>query len=203
MYFVKPPALLKRLFPKDLVWRKQSQDTVYLSFDDGPHPVATSFVLDELRKYGARATFFCIGKNVCLHPDIYQRILNDEHAVGNHTQNHLNGWRTPTDIYLKNIQSAATTIDSGLFRPPYGRIRKSQARAIKERGYEIIMWDILCGDFDTNISPEQCWENIRKKLRPGAIVVFHDSAKAWERMRFALPKTLEYCKGQGWKFGTL
>ncbi|MGC4057460.1 MAG: polysaccharide deacetylase family protein [Chitinophagaceae bacterium] len=203
MYFVKPPALLKRLFPADLTWKKESHDTVYLSFDDGPHPVATPFVLDQLDAFHAKATFFCIGKNVSLHPDIYHRILVGEHSVGNHTQNHLNGWKTSTDIYLKNVRSATSTIDSTLFRPPYGKIKKAQAAAIQKQGYEIVMWDILCGDFDTDLSPEQCWQNIRRHIRPGAIVVFHDSAKAWERMRYALPLTLDYCRSQNWKFGTL
>lgn len=203
MYFVKPPALLKCLYPDNLMWRKPSEDTIYLSFDDGPHPIATSFALDELKRYNAKATFFCIGKNVSLHSDIYQRILTEEHVVGNHTQNHLNGWKTSTEIYLKNVQSAAAIIDSGLFRPPYGRIRKSQAAAILEQGFKIVMWDILCGDFDTSLSPEKCWDNIRKHLKPGAIVVFHDSTKAWDRMRYALPQTLEYARLQGWKFGTL
>lgn len=203
MYFVKAPSILKKLYPEELIWNQDSKDTVYLTFDDGPHPVATPFVLNELAKYKAKATFFCIGKNVTTHADIYNRIVESGHSVGNHTENHLNGWKTNTKKYLQNIEMASHHIQSGLFRPPYGRIRRKQADRIKKLGFNIVMWDVLCGDFDTKISPEKCWENISSNIEPGSIIVFHDSNKAWDRMKFALPKTLSYCNQKGWKMEAL
>ena len=203
MYFVKAPFLLKKIYPKNLIWNKPSQDSVYLTFDDGPHPFATPFVLDQLSKYNAKATFFCIGKNIVEHPEIYHNILAGGHKAGNHTHTHLSGWKANTQSYLDNIQNAAQFINSKLFRPPYGRIRGSQADQILKQGYKIIMWDVLCGDFDETISAEKCWENIALNIEPGSIVVFHDSTKAWERMRYALPKTLAFCVKKGWKMESL
>ncbi|WZN39394.1 polysaccharide deacetylase family protein [Chitinophaga pollutisoli] len=132
------------------------------------------------------------------HPDIYQQILRDGHAVGNHTHNHLNGWKTATDKYISNIREAAQYIRSNLFRPPYGRISPFQIRELK-KDYRIIMWDVLSGDFDTEITGEACVQNVVFKLQPGSIVVFHDSEKAWDRMSYALPRILEHCKRQGWE----
>ncbi|MES2479171.1 MAG: polysaccharide deacetylase family protein [Bacteroidota bacterium] len=203
MYFVKAPSLLKKIYPEDLVWRRETLDTVYLTFDDGPHPFATQFALSELAKYDAKATFFCIGKNVINHPDIYTQILMAGHKVGNHTHTHLNGWKSKTEIYIQSIREANQFIQSNLFRPPYGRIRKNQAEEIKRLGYSVIMWDVLSGDFDTKITPEKCWENIEQNIEPGSIIVFHDSSKAWERMKYALTRTLEFCQKQGWKMKTL
>ncbi|HTN16531.1 MAG TPA: polysaccharide deacetylase family protein [Chitinophagaceae bacterium] len=203
MYLIKPPSLLKQLYPADLEWKRESTDTVYLTFDDGPHPIATPFVLDELKKYHAKGTFFCIGKNVVERPDIYTRLLLEGHSAGNHTQTHLNGWKAGTAEYLDNIADAATHIDSKLFRPPYGKIKRKQANAIIGKGYRIIMWDVLSGDFDTGISPEKCWENVALHLTPGSIVVFHDSSKAWERLHYALPRTLAFCKQHNWKMEAL
>lgn len=203
MYLIKPSFLLKRLYPAGLEWKQESPDTVYLTFDDGPHPVATPFVLDELKKYQAKASFFCIGKNVAERPDLYTRLLLEGHTAGNHTQTHPNGWKTGTTQYLENITAAEAHIDSRLFRPPYGKIKRKQAAAILKKGYRIIMWDVLSGDFDTGISPEKCWENIALHLAPGSIVVFHDSSKAWERLQYALPRTLAFCKQQGWKMEAL
>lgn len=199
MYFVKAPNMLKCLYPKEFVWQQVANDTVYLSFDDGPHPIATPFVLEELAKYDAQATFSCIGKNVVEYPQIYQRIRDEGHAIGNHTHNHLNGWKTSIPKYLDNIKSAEQFIDSKLFRPPYGRIKPKQAKLIAEQGFKVIMWDVLCGDFDTELSPERCWEHIALNIEPGSIVVFHDSSKAWERMKYALPLTLAFCQQKKWK----
>lgn len=203
MYVVKAPALLKKIYPDELLWSKESEDTVYLTFDDGPHPIATPFVLSELAQFGAKATFFCIGKNVATYADIYQQVLAEGHKVGNHSQDHLNGWKTKTEMYLENIEQASQLIQSDLFRPPYGRIRKKQADRLKALGYTIVMWDVLCGDFDISLSPEKCWTNIEQNIEPGSVIVFHDSSKAWERMQFALPLTLAYCKQRGWKMGSL
>lgn len=203
MYFVKAPCLLKRIYPPELIWNTQDKDTVYITFDDGPHPCATPFVLNELERYNAKATFFCIGKNVVEQPELFERIKALGHSVGNHTQNHLNGWKMTTQQYIENIKIASAHIDSKLFRPPYGRIRKKQARALSEMGFKVVMWDVLSADFDTTISPEKCWDNIKKHIEPGSIIVFHDSSKAWERMQYALPQTLAYCAAKNWKMASL
>jgi len=207
LYFVHPPELLKCLYPGNLIWdipqRENEPPAVYITFDDGPHITATPYVLEQLKAYNARATFFCIGKNIRQHPDLYRQILAEGHGTGNHTQTHMNGWKTKTEHYLENIQEAAQLISSKAFRPPYGRIRLKQARALTEAGYRIYMWDVLSADFDTSISPEQCWAHIAEHLKPGSILVFHDSAKAWERMQYALPKTLALCKEKGWAMRAL
>jgi len=205
-----------------LVWEKLTEEKIlYLTFDDGPHPNATPFVLDKLKQYDAKATFFCIGKNVVAHSEIYRRILDERHTVGNHTFNHLNGWKTNNKAYIKNIFEAAKYIDSDLFRPPYGRITKFQARLlinakeevgssnpdskfqISNSGFKIIMWSILSGDFDIKISPERCLENVILTAKPGNIIVFHDSTKAWDKMSFALPKVLEHFSQQGYYFKSI
>lgn len=197
-YLTKTPAILKSLY-KSCIWNfSPATNAVYLTFDDGPHPKATPFVLEQLKKYDAKATFFCIGKNVVEHPAIYQQILLEGHAVGNHTHNHLNGWNTGTDKYVANIKEAAGYIRSDLFRPPYGRISPFQVKQLK-KDYRIVMWDILSADFDTAITGDACVQNVVFKLQPGSIVVFHDSQKAWDRMSHALPRVLEHCKRKGWK----
>jgi peptidoglycan/xylan/chitin deacetylase (PgdA/CDA1 family) len=228
-YTIKTPWLFKKIIYPSLMWEKPTYEKIlYLTFDDGPHPVATPFVLDQLKQYNAKATFFCIGKNVTEHQDLYRRILDEGHKAGNHTFNHLNGWKTNYKTYLKNILEAAKYIDSNLFRPPYGRITKLQARLLQESGAEklmtankkndneglssftihqsqftIVMWTILSGDFDEKISPERCLQNVKLYSKPGDIIVFHDSSKAWERMSFALPKVLEHFSKQGFSFKTL
>ena len=182
-----------------------TEPTVYLTFDDGPHPTATPFVLEQLAKYNAGGTFFCVGNNVSCYPEIYEQILKAGQAVGNHTYNHVNGWRASSDHYLKNIERAKKYIDSDAFRPPYGRLKFSQVRKLKESNpaWKIYMWDILCGDFDAEITPEECLNNVLTNIAPGSIVIFHDSEKAWERMSYALPHVLEFCKQQGWKMKCL
>jgi peptidoglycan/xylan/chitin deacetylase (PgdA/CDA1 family) len=178
---------------------------LYLSFDDGPHPLATPFVLDELKKYQAKATFFCIGKNVMEYPQIYKRVLAEGHRVGNHTHNHLNGWQVSDNEYFDNIKQAARYIDSDLFRPPYGRITRFQAAGLRAApvNFKIIMWDILSADFDQGISPEKCALNVIGNAAPGSVIIFHDSEKAFERMQWALPKVLQHFSEQGYRFETI
>ena len=193
-----------------LIWEKPTKEKIlYLTFDDGPHATATPYVLDELKKYSAKATFFCIGKNVAEHPGIYRRIIEEGHRVGNHTYNHLNGWKTKDEIYFQNVFEAAKYIDSDLFRPPYGRVTKFQAAVLQQSGkvpaigkqaFKIIMWSLLSGDFDTKLSPAGCLQNIILHAKPGYIIVFHDSTKAWERMSYALPQVLEYFSNKGYRF---
>lgn len=201
-YLTKTPYIIRRWFYPRYIWRMPIEGKkLYLTFDDGPHPEITPFVLDELKKYNAKATFFCIGNNVAKYPQIYERIIEEGHAIGNHTCNHLNGWHTNDTAYFKNITDAAKWIDSNLFRPPYGRVTRFQAKQLIEKlQYDIIMWSILSGDFDVKISPEQCLKNVIRNIHPGSIVVFHDSEKAFERMRYALPETLKEGENRGYSF---
>jgi peptidoglycan/xylan/chitin deacetylase (PgdA/CDA1 family) len=201
-YSIKTPWWLKLLYT-DCVWQiKDTTKNIFLTFDDGPHPTITPFVLDELKKYNAKATFFCIGKNVLLHNDIYRRIITEGHTIANHTHNHLNGWKTDNDIYLENIAEAKKHIDSKLFRPPYGRITKYQLQQLTTKRFQLrpIMWSVLSGDFDKKITPEKCLSNVVKNAKSGSIIVFHDSEKAFERLQYALPKVLEYFTRQGYSF---
>jgi len=201
-YTAKTPGWLRKLFSGSIWEINGSQKSIYLSFDDGPHPVITPFVLDELKKYNALATFFCIGKNVVENPLIFNRIQEEGHAVGNHTYNHLNGWKTPQSEYLQNIAQAAEHIDSHLFRPPYGRITAKQHKALRQfnKPFKVVMWSVLSGDFDVNISPEQCCKNVLKNAESGSVIVFHDSEKAYERLRYALPVVLAYFSEKGYRF---
>ncbi|QNA45130.1 polysaccharide deacetylase family protein [Lacibacter sediminis] len=202
-YIASTPWWLRILFPSDLTWSFPSKEKVlYLTFDDGPTPGATEFVLDELKKYNAHATFFCIGNNVQQHPDLYQRLFAEGHRVGNHTYDHLNGFHTKDELWLNNIKEAAKWIDSDLFRPPYGKIRSFPAKVLKESNppFKIIMWSVLSADFDTNISPQKCFENVKKHTKPGSIIVFHDSEKAFSNLRFALPEVLKLFSGEGYRF---
>ena len=206
-YFVKTPWWLSAVYSK-YVWKiSTTKKIVYLTFDDGPHPVATPFVLNELKKYNALATFFCIGKNVKAHPEIYKRILDEGHTVGNHTQNHLNGWKTDNKIYLADIAEAANYIDSDLFRPPYGRITSFQAKqlpaAMKGRKSKVIMWDVLSADFDTTIDGEQCLSNVIFNAKEGSVIVFHDSEKAFPRLEYCLPRVLKFFSDKGFVFDAL
>jgi peptidoglycan-N-acetylglucosamine deacetylase len=202
LYFAKTPWWAKKIWPSYTWQIDTGERVVYLSFDDGPHPVATPFVLDELSKYNAKATFFCIGKNVMAHPGIYQRVISEGHAVGNHTQNHLNGWKTDDETYINNIKQAAGYIDSRLFRPPYGRIRSSQAKKIRKQS-DIIMWSVLSGDFDKGISPKKCFANVSRHAQPGSIIVFHDSEKSFPLLKDVLPETLKFFSSKGYRFDRL
>ena len=206
-YWIKTPRWLKKLFPEDMIWDMPPNDepTIYLTFDDGPHPTITPFVLEQLAIYNAEATFFCVGNNVAKYPDIYNLFRNTHHATGNHTYNHINGWKTTNAHYLKNILQADKHINSKAFRPPYGRIKLSQVRKLKQnnRAWKIYMWDVLSGDFDKEISPQQCLDNVLANIQPGSIILFHDSDKAWDRMSYALPKVLAYCSKQKWKMKAL
>ncbi|HQV87136.1 MAG TPA: polysaccharide deacetylase family protein [Chitinophagaceae bacterium] len=206
-YFVKTPWWLKQLYSSRIWSIDTNEKKIYLTFDDGPHPTITPFVLGELKKYGAKATFFCIGKNVVSYPGVYQQILDEGHRTGNHTQNHLNGWQTVNDIYFSDIEEATLYINSDLFRPPYGRIRSSQAkyirRAMDKETAKIVMWDVLSGDFDKSTTPEQCLKNVVEKTNDGSVIVFHDSVKAWEKLSYTLPRILEHFSRKGFTFSAI
>lgn len=204
MYLVKTPWLLKKIYPT-LIWDKNITNTnaIYLTFDDGPHPIATPFVLDVLKEYNAKATFFCIGKNVEQYPEIYEKIIAEGHSTGNHTHNHFNGFKTDDNDYIKNVKQATEHISSSLFRPPYGRITRFQAKLIQQLGFKIIMWDVLSGDFDIKLSKEKCLANVLLNTKNGSIIVFHDSEKAFKKLEYALPKTLAHLSANGFTFRTL
>jgi len=211
-YFIKTPNLLKFIF-KNWVWRLSSKEKLlYLTFDDGPTPEITEWTLNELKKYEAKATFFCIGKNIEEHPEIFQKIIKENHAVGNHTNNHLNGWKTKTSDYLQNIAAAekyfeenrkSEIVNLKLFRPPYGKIKLSQSKKLRKKDYKIMMWDVLSADFDVEISKEKCLENVIRNIQNGSIIVFHDSNKASEKLKFVLPKLLEYYSYLGFSFKSI
>lgn len=203
MYFAKTPNWLRVFFPS-LIWKlPKAQNTIYLTFDDGPEPTVTPWVLNVLREYNIKATFFCIGDNVRKYPEIYQKILNDGHSVGNHTYNHLNGWKCNSEKYLKNVEECAKYVKSQLMRPPYGRIKPKQIRLLKQRNYKIIMWDVVSGDYDPNTLPDECLNNVIKYTENGSIVVFHDSIKASTNLYFSLPLFLKHFTAKGYKFEVL
>lgn len=209
-YLVKTPRLVQRFF-YNYSWRiKTTKKEIYLTFDDGPVPDFTPWVLDTLKKYNAKATFFCVGENIKKFPQIYQEIKDAGHRVGNHTFNHLQGWKTPTNKYIKNILKAESYLyddpmnhQKKLFRPPHGRIRPIQAKILRKKGYKIIMWDVLSGDFDQGLSKELCLELTIKNIKNGSIVVFHDSDKSFKNLDFVLPKVLEHFTQEGFDFKSL
>ena len=202
MYLTRTPALLKPLM-KELQWSGPAEGRkLYLTFDDGPIPEVTPWVLDTLAAYGAMATFFCIGKNVAQHPELFARIRQEGHSVGNHTYDHLNGWNTPRFTYLRNVLRCHSLTGSKLFRPPYGRITQQQTQALRKR-FSVVMWDVLSADFDESLDGEQCLRNVIEHSVPGSIIVFHDSLKAERRLRPALPAALAHFAAEGYSLEAL
>ncbi|WP_295767357.1 polysaccharide deacetylase family protein [uncultured Mucilaginibacter sp.] len=205
MYLVKTPWLLKKLYPQ-LCWNAaRDKPVIYLTFDDGPIPIVTPFVLKTLKDFNAKATFFCIGDNVRKHPDVFEEVKAGGHAIGNHTYNHLKGWKTDDDTYINNFLQADEQLKTTLFRPPYGRIRRTQISRLQQLkpGIQIIMWDVLSGDFDMSLKPEDCLKGVLKHTENGSIVVFHDSLKAFNRLKYTLPRALEIWQKQGYSFEAL
>ena len=202
MYLIRTPWWVKIVYPECTWSVKTSEKVLFLTFDDGPHPFATSFVLEQLNKYNSHATFFCIGKNVEQNFKIYSSVIEAGHSVGNHTYDHLNGWKTSDKKYLENIFKAKQIIDSNLFRPPYGRITKFQLAQLSADKYKMktIMWSVLSGDFDSKLSPEICFLNVVRNAKPGSIIVFHDSEKSYEKLRIVLPRVLEHFSKKGFEF---
>lgn len=207
------PRFIQRLYPERIWAFSRKRNTIYLTFDDGPIPNVTSWVLEELKKYNAKATFFCIGNNIQKHPEVYKKIISEGHSVGNHTFNHLKGWKTDTLEYVANVEKAEAQMmrhesrirednlknssfsnnnKQSLFRPPYGRITSEQAKTLQKKGFKIVMWDIVSYDYDTRVSEDECLQNVLNNIKPGSVIVFHDSLKAEKNLRYVLPKVLEF-----------
>jgi len=213
-YFTKIPKWIKAFYP-NLVWSlPNSNKEIYLTFDDGPTPEITDWVLNLLQQYNANATFFCIGKNIEKNPSIFSKIIKEGHSIGNHTYNHEKGWNTNNKEYLNSVLKTQKIIEKLsnhssnnsevrsqkselLFRPPYGRIKKSQTRLLINKNFKIIMWSILSWDFDTSIHTETCLNNVIEKAKSGDVIVFHDSVKAFKNLKVVLPKVLEYFSEKG------
>ena len=203
-YLAKNPAWLQWFWPGRL-WKMPActPPCLYLTFDDGPTPGVTDWVLDQLAAHKARATFFCIGNNVVAHPALYQRLSADGHRVGNHSQNHVKGARHSLQSYLADVKTCEEHVQSNLFRPPYGRLGYRQSKALQKRGYRIVMYDVLSADFDRKLSPQECTSNVLENAGNGSIVVFHDSEKAFPRLKTALPETLRFFSEKGYVFRSL
>ncbi|MBL0309737.1 MAG: polysaccharide deacetylase family protein [Bacteroidetes bacterium] len=209
LLFTKTPSLLSAVY-RECLWKvKTKEKNLYLTFDDGPIPEITPFVLDELKKWNAKATFFCIGKNVAVHPELFQRIIDEGHTIGNHSYDHLNGWNYSDKEYFESIEKCSETLSANcelptvnLFRPPYGKLKPSQYWFLKGR-YKLVMWDVLSFDFDLTMAEEKVLWNVLKNAEEGSIVVFHDSLKAKSKVEFALPKVLEHFAAKGFKFEKL
>jgi peptidoglycan/xylan/chitin deacetylase (PgdA/CDA1 family) len=199
----KPPGWIRKLY-WSLNWSiKSKSKSLYLTFDDGPTPEITPWVLNELDKFNAKATFFCIGRNVERHPEIYNDIIARGHAIGNHTYSHLKGWRTNNKEYLSDTMLAAQYINSNLFRPPYGKIGQQQIRSLKKAGFKLFMWDVLSEDYNHEISEQQCLNNVLQYTQSGSIIVFHDSVKASKNLYGALPEVLKTFTEQNFVFRKL
>lgn len=199
MYLVKTPQIIQNLFP-NFTWKIPSHEKVlYLTFDDGPIPEVTPWVLQQLEAFQAKATFFCVGDNVKKHQEVFHQVVDGGHSVGNHTFNHLSGWACENIPYFHNVRRCARLVESNLFRPPYGRLKPKQSQFL-QRHYRIVMWDVLSGDFDAKISKEQCLENVIANASKGSIVVFHDSLKAEGKLQYVLPKVLQHYSERGYRF---
>lgn len=204
MFLHYSPFWLKAFYPRYIWHIPVSEKKIFLTFDDGPIPDITDFVLEELAKFNAKATFFCIGDNVRKHPDVFIKLMQQGHSIGNHTFNHMNGWKTQDDLYLDNIRKCDVQLGTptSLFRPPYGRISRSQARLLPA-DRKIVMWDVLSGDFSANLSHETCLNKSIRHTRPGSIILFHDSIKAAKNMQYALPRFLDHFAEKGYEFAAI
>lgn len=222
MRFFRTPSVLPFLYPS-LLWRGAGNEIdhgfnaigyhviekdVYLTFDDGPLDGYTDFVLKTLKEFNAKATFFCIGDNIRKHPGTFRKVIDAGHTVGNHTFNHLNGWNTSDEIYIENVRLCRSEMmkhgapEPKLFRPPYGRIKRSQINSLKNE-YKIVMWDVLSYDYDQSLRPHKISNGIKQALRSGSIVVFHDSVKAGDNVLRVLPNFMDYCLGHAYNFKAL
>jgi len=211
--WVKTPKIIKKIF-SNYHWDFPSDDnSIYITFDDGPIPEVTDWVLTQLKQYNAKDTFFRIGDNIRKHPEIFDRIVSSDHRIGNHTFNHLKGWETLFSDYIDNALKCQQVIEdhlpealkssSKLFRPHYGKITSKQSRILRKKGYKIILWDVLSVDYDSAVSPDECLQNVLNNIKSGSIVVFHDSVKAFHRLEYTLPRVLEHLTQNGYKLKTI
>jgi len=205
--WIKTNRIIKT-FLSNFIWDiPNNEKKVYLTFDDGPIPEITEWVLEQLKIYNCKATFFCIGNNIETHPEIFNKLIAEGHAIGNHTFNHVKGWNTTNKAYLKEVEhceeeiqkNSLKNLQSKLFRPPYGKIKPLQSRKLRKLGYKIIMWDVLSADYKKEISKEKCLENVLKNVESGSIIVFHDSIKAFTNLEYVLPKTLQFLSENGYR----
>jgi peptidoglycan/xylan/chitin deacetylase (PgdA/CDA1 family) len=202
MLIEQTPKIFRAFFP-DVIWQiPQKEKTVYLTFDDGPVPAATSFVLELLEKHAIKATFFCVGDNVCKYPDLFRQIVKAGHQTGNHTFSHLQGFKYSAEHYLEDVEKADTVIKSRLFRPPHGQFRHSQLIRLKEK-YEIVLWDVITRDYNRSLSGEYVANVVKKYARNGSIIVFHASVRAEKNMKYALPRAIDFLLEEGYRFETL
>jgi peptidoglycan-N-acetylglucosamine deacetylase len=202
MFLIQPNKFIKWIY-NDAIWRvKTEEKKIYLTFDDGPIPKITPWVIDILKSFNIKATFFCVGENISKNPDIYKAIVAEKHSIGNHCYNHLNGWETNNSTYFNNVEECNKLINSNLYRPPYGRMKQSQYAHLKNK-YNIIMWDVLSGDYRVDITPEACLKRTIENTREGSIVVFHENEKSKQNMCYTLPRYIEYYLKQGWIFDAL
>ena len=208
-YWIKTPPIIKRLFSNQVWDIPNTENKIYLTFDDGPTPEVTEWVLSILKRNNLKATFFCIGNNIEKHPEIFNTIITEGHTIGNHTFNHKKGWKTKTADYIENVELCKSAIcelqsvNCNLFRPPYGKIKPSQSKNLRKLGYKIIMWDVLSADFDQSVSKEKCLENATLKVTPGSSIVFHDSVKAFPNLEYALPRAIQILKEKGFVFDVI
>ncbi len=210
MKFFKTPYLIKAWYRSSIWEIPGNEKKLYLTFDDGPQPKLTDYILNTLHQYHAKATFFCVGDNIRKYPDLAKKIIDQGHEIGNHTYNHLSGWGTDTKVYIENMERCEEEISkitgrgsSCLFRPPYGKISSRQSKSIKDKGFNIIMWDILSYDFDKNLNVNKADSQIKNKTKGGSIVLFHDNYKAQENLEYLLPKYLEYFTSRGFQFSVI
>lgn len=203
IYLTKTPSLIYKIYNTKDLWKVDtSEKVIFLTFDDGPIPEVTPWVLDVLDEYEAKATFFCVGENVKRNPDIFNEIIKRNHTVGNHTFNHMNGWKTEPEDYYENVDKCSELISTTLFRPPYGKLSSAQ-RKLLDKKYKMVYWTVLSGDFDQSITPEKCLENVKSSVENGSIVVFHDSLKAWNNLYQVLPVFLNHFHQQGYAFKSI
>ena len=199
MFVEQPPQFIRWLYSR-ACWRMSaSERAVYLTFDDGPIPEVTPWVIDVLDKYHIKATFFMVGENVCKHPDEFKMVVDRGHRIGNHTHNHLRGLGECVEHYVDNVEKADGYLATDLFRPPYGFMRLSQYRALRER-YHVIMWDLVTRDYDSKLTGEQVLGKVKRYVRPGSIITFHDSVRSIENLRYALPRSIEWLLAEGYEF---
>lgn len=199
IFLIQPSKLIKKFYSKAIWNIHTSEKEIYLTFDDGPIPGLTEWILDTLDRYNAKATFFCVGDNILKHPNIFDRILNEGHQVANHTQNHIKGFSYDLEDYLNNVEQCEVLTKSKIFRPPYGQLRKSQYRKLLQNGYRIVLWDVISYDYE-KISAEQCFKNVSKNIKKGSVVLFHDNYKAENNVKYALEETLKKYTELGYVF---